>query len=85
MQKLQLLIFLSYLGKINWGGGGKITLPPTTLPPRLGLRYLNFFLKFFPHVRKRLDKKTAVNFKILDIKNWVTKNYNKHIARYLKK
>ena len=40
---------------------------------------------FFGHVRKWLDKKSKGNFKIYDFKNWETNNYNKHIARYLKK
>ena len=37
------------------------------------------------HVCKRLDKKAKVNFKIYNVANWITNNYNTHIARYLKK
>ena len=29
--------------------------------------------------------KTKVNFKIYDVTNWITNNYNTHISRYLKK
>ena len=31
----------------------------------------------------RLNKKAKVNFKIYDITNWITNNYNKQVARYL--
>ena len=34
---------------------------------------------------KLLYKKVMVNFKIYDIANWITNNYNTHIAQYLKK
>ena len=34
---------------------------------------------------KRLDKETKVNFKIYDVTDWTTKNYNKQIAQYIKK
>ena len=37
------------------------------------------------HVEKRLDKKALINFKIYDIKDWTTINYNTHITQYLKK
>ena len=40
---------------------------------------------FFGYLEKRLDKKAKVNCKIYDVTNWNTNNYNKHIARYLKK
>ena len=36
------------------------------------LRYLDYFLDFFSHVGKRLDKKAKVNFKIYDGINWET-------------
>ena len=49
------------------------------------LRYLKFFPDFFCYIEKQLDRKAKVNFKIYGITNWKTKNYNKHIARYLKK
>ena len=44
------------------------------------LRYLNFCPNFFAHVGKRLNYKAKVNFKIYDIINWETNNYNAHIA-----
>ena len=45
-----------------------------------------FFNKaFFSLVAKPLGKKAMANVKIYGITNWVTNNYNKHIARYLKK
>ena len=49
------------------------------------LRYLQFFPDSFGHIGKQLDKKSKVNFKIYDVTNWNTKNYNKHIVRYFKK
>ena len=39
----------------------------------------------FGHVGKRLDKKAKFNFKVYDITNWQTNNYNTRIAQYLKK
>ena len=36
---------------------------------------------FFGYVRKRLDKKARVNFKIYDITNWNKRIYNKHISK----
>ena len=39
----------------------------------------------FGHVGKRLDEKAKVNFKIHDVTNWLTNNYNTLIERYLKK
>ena len=43
------------------------------------------FVLTFGYVEKRLDKKGKVNFKIYDITNWRTNNYNRHITEYLKK
>ena len=49
-------------------------------------RYLNFYLDFFGHIGKRLNKKAQVNFKVHDvIYYWETTNYNAHVAQYLKK
>ena len=45
------------------------------------LRYLNFCPDFFGHVEKRLDKKVKVYFKIYDVINWETNNYNTYIAQ----
>ena len=36
-------------------------------------------------LEKWLEKKVIVNWKIYDVTGWTTNNYNKHIARYLKK
>ena len=49
------------------------------------LRYSSVCPDFLDNLGKGLDKKTKVNFKIYDATNWITKNYDKHIARYLKK
>ena len=43
-----------------------------------------FILTFWLY-RKRLTKKAMVNFKIYDVTDWTSNNYNKHIAQYLKK
>ena len=48
-------------------------------------RYLNFYLDFIGHVGKRLDKKAKNDFKIYNVINRKTNNYNLHIAQYLKK
>ena len=45
----------------------------------MSLRYLNFCPDLFVCVRKRLDKKASVNFKIYDFINWET-NYCKHVV-----
>ena len=39
----------------------------------------------FGHVEKRFDNKAMVNFKIYEVIDWTTNNYNIHIAQYLKK
>ena len=49
------------------------------------LNISHFCPNFFYHVGKQLRKKAQVNFKIYDVTNWNTSNYNKHIARYLEK
>ena len=48
------------------------------------LRYLNF-CRDSGHLRKRLDKKASINFKICDVKGWQTNNYNTHTVQYPKK
>ena len=35
-----------------------------------------FLSCLFGYVKKRLDKKAKVNFKICDVANWTTSNYN---------
>ena len=48
------------------------------------LRYLSFCPNFYD-MQKLFYKKVMVNFKIYDTVNWITNNYNTHIAQYLKK
>ena len=48
-------------------------------------RYLHFCPHFFGYVAKRLDKKAKVNFKIYDVTELETNDYNTHIALYFKK
>ena len=50
----------------------------------LFFRYWHFCPDLLGYVRKRLDNKAKVNFKIYCVTNWNTGNCNKHIARYLK-
>ena len=47
------------------------------------LRCLNVCPDFCGHVGKRLDKKPKVNFKIYDVTDLGTSNYNTHIAQYI--
>ena len=51
------------------------------------LRSSIFFFLFSPFgpVEKRLDMKAMINFKIYDVKNWETNNYNIGFARHLMK
>ena len=44
-----------------------------------------FLSRVFGYVEKLFDNKVMVNFKIYDVTNWTTNNYNTHIAQYLKK
>ena len=48
------------------------------------LEIFAFLPRRFVHVGKRLDKKIMVNFKIDDVTDWITDNYNSHIIQYLK-
>ena len=48
------------------------------------LEIFQFLFWAFGRVEKRLDKKAKVNFKMYDVTNCITNNYNTHIARYLK-
>ena len=41
--------------------------------------------RIFGYLEKRLDKKAMVNFKLYDVTDWTTNNYNTHIAQYLEK
>ena len=49
------------------------------------LKVFNFLSCLFGHVEKRLDKKSEVNFKIYDVTDGKTNNYNTHVAQYPKK
>ena len=49
------------------------------------IRLINFCPDFFDRVGKRLDKKAKINFKLYDVTDQTTKNYNTYIAKYLKK
>ena len=44
------------------------------------LKIFLIFADFFDLVVKRLDKKAKVNFKIYNVMNWETNNYNTHIG-----
>ena len=48
-----------------------------TLKALFVLKILKFLPWLFGHVEKRLDRKDTVNFKIYDIKIWLTNNCNK--------
>ena len=47
------------------------------------LELFTFLSWFFGYAEKRLDKKAKVDFKIYDVTDWTTINYNTHIAQYL--
>ena len=49
------------------------------------LKIFTFLFQHFGHVRKRLDEKAKVDFKLYDIIDWKKSQYNKHSAQYLKK
>ena len=49
------------------------------------LEIFTFLYWIFGYVEKRVDKKATVNFKIYDVTDLTTNNYNTHIAQYLKK
>ena len=46
-------------------------------------KFLCFLL--FGYVGKRLYNKAKINFKLYDVTDWETNNYNTHISQYLKK
>ena len=48
-------------------------------------RFSNFWLDIFSHVRKQLDKKAKVNFKIHDVTIWKANSNNAHIVEHHKK
>ena len=49
------------------------------------LKIFTFSCLFFGDAEKRLDKKAKVNFKIYDVTDWTTNDYDTHTAQYLKK
>ena len=49
------------------------------------LEILNYLSWLFGYVKKQLDKKARVNFKICNITDFATSNYYTHIVQYLKK
>ena len=49
------------------------------------VRYLNFCPDIFDREGKWFYKKAKTNLKIYDVTTWLTNNYNKHVAEYLKK
>ena len=49
------------------------------------LTIFTFLSWVFGYVEKRFDNKAMVNFKIYDIADWITNDYNTHIDQYLKK
>ena len=49
------------------------------------LKIFKILLCCFGHIKKWLDWKDKVNFKIYYITAWLTNNCNTHIAQYLKK
>ena len=51
-----------------------------TLKALLFSRYLNVCSDFLGHVEKQLYKKAKLDFKIYNVINWETNNYNTHIS-----
>ena len=49
------------------------------------LKIFKFSSRLFGLEGERLDKKAKVNFKIFNVTDWETNNYNTHFAQYLKK
>ena len=46
------------------------------------LKIFKFCLEFLVMMEKKLDMKVTVNFKIYDVKNWLTNNCNTPIDQY---
>ena len=49
------------------------------------LEMFTFLSCLFGHVEKWLGRKAMVNFKIYEVTDWTTNNYNRYITQYLKK
>ena len=45
------------------------------------LKMFQFLSWLFGHVEKRLGQKYKVNFKIHDVKTWLTNNYNPYLTK----
>ena len=56
-----------------------------TLKALLVLKIINFLSSLFGHVRKQLDQKNKVNFKIYDVTTRLANSYSTHIDEYLTK
>ena len=55
------------------------------LKARFVLKIFRFRPIFFDHAEKRLDYKAKISYKIYDVANWITSNYNTYTVQYLKK
>ena len=49
------------------------------------LEIFTFMSGRFGYVEKGLGEKAMINFKISDITDWITNNYNTYIFQYVKK
>ena len=68
--------------KALWQWGKMFFISPEKL---LFSRYLSFCLDFLVIYKNGFITNNEVNFKIYDVKNSITNNYNTHTTRYLKK
>ena len=55
------------------------------LKARFVLEIFTFLSWLFGYLETRLDEKAMVNFKIYDMADWTTNNYNAYITQYPKK
>ena len=55
------------------------------LKARFVLEIFTFLSWLFGYLETRLDEKAMVNFKIYDMADWTTNNYNTYITQYPKK
>ena len=49
------------------------------------LEIFKFFALTLDYVKKRLNKKAIFDFKIYDVTDWTTNNYDPHITQYLQR
>ena len=52
------------------------------LKARFVLEIFTFLSWLFGYLETRLDEKAMVNFKIYDMADWTTNNYNTYITQY---